>query len=143
MQTLLPDGTSQSSDTITALLRNSKTIAIVGLSSNPRRPSHQVASYLQSVGYNIVPVNPNEFEVLGQKVYPRLEDIREPIDIVDVFRRSEQIPAITDSAISIRAKALWLQQGITHAASAAKAQAAGLLVVQDACLFIEHKKRRL
>jgi uncharacterized protein len=129
-------------DPITDLLRESKTIAVVGLSSNPLRPSHEVASYLQGAGYQIIPVNPNESVVLGQKSYARLEDIPIPIDIVDVFRRPENVPAVTDSAIAIHAKCLWLQQGITHAQAAAKAQGAGLLVIQDACLFIEHKKRR-
>jgi predicted CoA-binding protein len=129
-------------DPITQLLRNSKTIAVVGLSSNPSRPSHEVASYLQTAGYTIVPVNPNESEVLGVKSYAILEDIPFPIDIVDVFRRPENVPAIANSAIVIHAKCLWLQQGITHAGAGAKAQAAGLLVVQDACLFLEHKKRR-
>jgi predicted CoA-binding protein len=130
-------------DPITDLLRESKTIAVVGLSSNPLRPSHEVASYLQRAGYQIIPVNPNESEVLGQKSYARLEDIPVPIDIVDVFRRVENVPAVADSAIAIRAKCLWLQQGITHAQAVAKAQAAGLFVIQDACLFVEHRKRRM
>jgi uncharacterized protein len=133
---------TNSPDPITQLLRKSKTIAVVGLSSNPMRPSHEVASYLQRAGYQIIPVNPNESEVLGQKSYARLEDIPVPIDIVDVFRRPDHIPGVVDSAIAIGAKCLWLQQGLTHALAAAKAQAAGLLVIQDACLFIEHKKRR-
>jgi hypothetical protein len=102
-----------------------------------------VASYLQRAGYQIIPVNPNESEVLGQKSYARLEDIPVPIDIVDVFRRVENVPAVADSAIAIRAKCLWLQQGITHAQAVAKAQAAGLFVIQDACLFVEHRKRRM
>jgi hypothetical protein len=130
-------------DPITDLLRESKTIAVVGLSSNPLRPSHEVASYLQRAGYQIIPVNPNESEVLGQKSYAHLEDIPVPIDIVDVFRRVENVPAVADSAIAIRAKCLWLQQGITHAQAVAKAQAAGLFVIQDACLFVEHRKRRM
>jgi uncharacterized protein len=131
------------SDSIPDLLRQSKTIAVVGLSSNPLRPSHEVASYLQSAGYQIIPVNPNESEVLGQRSYPRLEDVPVPIDIVDVFRRPEHVPAIADSAIAIHAKCLWLQQGITHVQAAAKARSAGLFVIEDACLFIEHKKRKL
>ena len=131
-----------SSDPIADLLRSSHTIAVVGLSSNPCRPSYEVASYLQSAGYKIIPVNPNESEVLGAKSYARLEDIPEPIDIVDVFRRSEDVPPVADSAIAIHAKVLWLQQEITHPASAEKARAAGLTVVEDACLLIEHKKRR-
>ncbi len=134
---------ANSVDPITDLLRESKTIAVVGLSSNPLRPSHDVASYLQRAGYQIIPVNPNESEVLGQKSYAHLEDIPVPIDIVDVFRRPENVPAVADSAIAIRAKCLWLQQGIIHIQAAAKAQAAGLLVIQDACLFVEHKKRRM
>ena len=137
----LPGNASPSPDPIRDLLRSSKTIAVVGLSSNPRRPSHDVASYLQRAGYKIVPVNPNESEVLGEKSYPRLEDIPFPIDIVDVFRRPEEILPVADSAIAIHAKALWLQQGIINAEAAAKAHAAGLLVVQDACLFVEHKRR--
>ncbi len=138
----LPDNTPNFPDPVTDLLRHSKIIAVVGLSSNPRRPSHQVAAYLQSTGYKIIPVNPNESEVLGQKAYPRLEDVPEPVDIVDVFRRPGEVPAIADSAIAIHAKALWLQQGITNEQAAAKARAAGLLVVEDACLFVEHRKRR-
>ena len=142
MQIHVPGTIANSRDPITDLLRTSKTIAVVGLSSDPRRPSHEVAAYLQSAGYKIIPVNPNESEVLGEKSYARLEDIREPIDIVDVFRRPEEVPPIADSAIAIKAKALWLQQGITNAQAATKAHAAGLLVVEDACLLVEHKKRR-
>jgi len=129
-------------DPIRDLLRASNAIAVVGLSSNKMRPSHGVAAYLQSAGYKIVPVNPNESEVLGEKAYARLEDIPFPIDIVDVFRRPENVPAVADSAIAIGAKALWLQQGIAHAEAAARAHAAGLFVVEDACLFVEHKRRR-
>jgi len=142
MQIHLPDDTIKSRDPITDLLRTSKTIAVVGLSSNRRRPSHEVAAYLQSAGYRIIPVNPNESEVLGEKSYARLEDIREPIDIVDVFRRSEEVPPVADSAIAVKAKALWLQQGISNEAAAEKAHAAGLLVVEDACLLVEHKRRK-
>ena len=138
----LPPTVPQFPDPIRDLLRSSKTIAVVGLSSKPSRPSHEVASYLQRMGYKIVPVNPNESEVLGEKSYARLEDVPLAIDIVDVFRRSEEVPPIADSAIAIHAKALWLQQGITHSASAAKAHHAGLLVVEDACLFVEHKLRQ-
>ena len=142
MQIHVPDSAPNSREPITELLRTSKTIAVVGLSSDPRRPSHEVAAYLQTAGYRIIPVNPNESEVLGEKSYARLEDIREPIDIVDVFRRREEVPPIADSAIAVKAKALWLQQGITNEAAAEKAHAAGLLVVEDACLFVEHKRRR-
>jgi uncharacterized protein len=138
----LPGNSPEASDPIADLLRHSKTVAVVGLSPNPLRPSHGVASYLQSVGYKIIPVNPNVSEVLGEKSYARLEDVPVPIDIVDVFRRPQEVSSVADSAIAIQAKSLWLQQGITHAAAAKRAQAAGLLVIEDACLFIEHKKRR-
>jgi len=137
-----PDGARPAGDAIAPILRNSKTIAVVGLSSNPLRPSHGVASYLQSAGYKIIPVNPNESEVLGQKSYARLEDIPEPVDIVDVFRRSEDVSPVADSAIAIGAKILWLQQGITNPEATAKAHAAGLTVIEDACLLVEHKKRK-
>jgi predicted CoA-binding protein len=138
----LPNDAKSSSDPILDLLRSSKTIAVVGLSSNPARPSNEVAAYLQSAGYRIIPVNPNESEVLGEKSYARLEDIPEPIDIVDVFRRSEDVPPVVDSAIAIKAKILWLQLGVKNAASAEKARTAGLTVIENACLLIEHKKRR-
>ena len=131
-----------SPDPIADILRQSKTIAVVGLSSNPARPSNHVAEYLQSVGYRIIPVNPNETEVLGAKAYARLEDIPERVDIVEVFRRAEEVPPIANSAIAIGAKILWLQQGITDESAAENARAAGLSVVQDACMLIEHKKRR-
>lgn len=138
---LNPDS-PQSTDPIADILRASKTIAVVGLSSDRLRPSYEVAAYLQSAGYKIIPVNPNETEVLGQKSYARLEDVPEPVDIVDVFRRPENVPPIADSAIAIRAKVLWLQQGITNEAAAAKSSASGLTVIEDACLLVEHKKRR-
>jgi uncharacterized protein len=138
----LPDNTSTPADVIGTLLREAKTIAVVGLSSNPLRPSHEVASYLQAVGYTIVPVNPNETEVLGQKAYPRLEDVPVPIDIVDVFRRPAEVPRVADSAVAIRAKALWLQLGIANAGAAERARAGGLIVVEDACMLVEHKKWR-
>jgi predicted CoA-binding protein len=138
----LSDAAPRSADPINDILRASKTIAVVGLSSDPRRSSHEVASYLQSVGYKIIPVNPNETEVLGQRSYARLEDVREPIDIVDVFRRPEAVPLAADSAVAVGAKVLWLQLGITHTAAAEKAHDAGLTVIEDACLLVEHKKRK-
>jgi uncharacterized protein len=138
----LPESVPKSADPVTDLLRQSKTIAVVGLSSDPMRPSHGVAAYLQSAGYTIIPVNPNESVVLGEKSYARLEDIPVPIDIVDVFRRPELVPPVAESAIAIHAKCLWLQQGITNEAAAEKAQAAGLVVIEDACLMIEYKRRK-
>jgi predicted CoA-binding protein len=120
------------------ILRSTRTIAVVGLSSNPDRSSHSVAAYLQSQGYRIIPVNPKETEVLGEKAYARLEDIPEPVDCVNVFRRPEHVPEIVDAAIRIGAKALWLQQGITHE-STERARAAGLLVVEDRCMYLAHR----
>src|SRR5580704_592473 len=126
----LPNSANPSTDPILDLLRSSKTIAVVGLSSNPARPSNAVAAYLQSVGYRIIPVNPNESEVLGEKSYARLEDIPDPIDIVDVFRRSENVPPVADSAIAIKAKVLCLQLGLENTASSEKASAVGLTVIE-------------
>jgi len=122
------------------ILSECRTIAVVGLSSNPSRPSFGVAEYMQRHGYRIIPVNPQETEVLGEKCYARLEDVPEKIDCVDVFRRSEFVPAITDSAIAIGARALWLQLGIVDDASLERARVADLLAVQDRCLLIEHKR---
>jgi hypothetical protein len=142
MKLHLPANSNPTEDPVADILRNSKTIAVVGLSSNPARPSHEVAAYLQGAGYRIIPVNPNESEVLGAKSYARLEDIPEKIDIVEVFRRSEDVPEVADSAMAIGANVLWMQLGIENAAAAEKAHAAGLAVIENACLLIEHKKRR-
>jgi hypothetical protein len=129
-------------DPVLELLKRSRTIAVVGLSSKPHRPSHGVAAYLQAAGFRIIPVNPLEAEVLGEKSFPRLEDVPERIDIVDVFRRAEHVPETVSSAIRIDARAVWLQEGVVHEAAAAQARAAGLLVVMDACILKEHRKRR-
>jgi len=123
-------------------LRGAKTIAVVGLSSNPMRASNEVASYLKAVGYRIIPVNPNETEALGEKAYARLEDVPETVDIVDVFRRSEVLPGIADSAVKIGAKVLWMQLGIENSEAAEIGRKAGLVVVENACLLVEHKRRR-
>ncbi len=131
-----------SSDPIAEILRETKTIAVIGLSANPLRASFAVSEYLQRAGYRIIPVNPNEKEVLGETCYARMEDIPERIDMVDVFRRAEYILPLAESAIKVGAKTLWLQLGIEHAAAARLAYHAGLNVVEDACLLIEHKKRR-
>jgi predicted CoA-binding protein len=114
---------------------------VVGLSSNPARPSHGVASYLQDAGYRIIPVNPNEREVLGARSYARVEDVPEKIEIVDIFRRAEDVPPVVEGAIRAGAKVVWMQLGIANDAAAEKARAAGLTVVMDACILIEHKKR--
>ena len=124
------------------ILRDAKAIAVVGLSSNPARASNEVAAYLKRVGYRIIPVNPNETEVLGEKAYARLEDVPETVDIVDVFRRSEDVPPVADSAIAVKAKVLWMQLGIENAEAAEKARKVGLAVVENACLLVEHKRRR-
>src|SRR5438876_518231 len=108
------------------LLQNTRTIAVVGLSEKVDRPSHHVAAYLQAQGYRIIPVNPGVVSVLGERSYPTLRDIPEPVDMVDVFRRSEAVPAIAQEAIAMGAKSLWLQEGVTHEDAAAQAKAAGL-----------------
>ncbi|HEY8716449.1 MAG TPA: CoA-binding protein [Candidatus Acidoferrum sp.] len=130
-------------DVISEILEKYKTIAVVGLSSNPARPSFGVARYMQSAGFRIIPVNPNETEVLGEKSYPRLEDIpnAHDIEIVDIFRRAHFIPPIVDSAIAIGARVVWMQQGISNEPAAQKARAASLQVIQDACILIEHRLR--
>lgn len=122
------------------LLLNSKTIAVVGLSAKPQRDSHLVAAYLQKAGYRIIPVNPAESRILGEACYPDLEAIPQPLDVVNVFRRSEFVPQIAEQAVSIGAKALWLQLGVRHDKAAEKARQAGLIVVQDLCLKIEHAR---
>ena len=127
-------------DTIAAILKSAKTIAVVGLSSKPHRASFGVARYLQSVGYRIVPVNPRESEVLGERAYARLEDVPVRIDVVDVFRRSEHVPEIVESAIRVGAKAIWLQEGVVHEGAAERARQAGLLVVMDRCMLKEHAR---
>jgi len=122
------------------IFKDSKTIAVVGLSSNPARPSHSVARYLQSQGYKIIPVNPKEKEVLGEKAYPDLLSIPEKVDMVDIFRRSEDVPPIVDQAIQIKAKVVWMQEGIVNEEAAKKASDAGLTVIMDKCMYKEHLK---
>jgi predicted CoA-binding protein len=141
MRVLLPDGAVARADAILELLKKHKTIAVVGLSSNPMRPSHGVTEYMQGAGYRIIPVNPNEREVLGEKSYGRLEDVPEKIDIVNVFRRAEEVPPVVESAIRVGAKVVWMQSGIENEAAAEKALAAGLVVVEDACILVEHQRR--
>lgn len=142
MRLLLPQGSTPGADVVSAILREYKTIAVVGLSSDEMRPSYGVAAYLQSVGYRIIPVNPNETEVLGEKSYAKLEDVPEKIEIVDIFRRPEEVLAAVDGAIRVGAKVVWMQLGVINEAAAEKARAAGLTVVMDACLLVEHKRRR-
>jgi hypothetical protein len=122
------------------ILRAVRTIAVVGLSSNKFRPSYEVSGYMQRAGYRIIPVNPAESEVLGEKAYASLEEVPTQIHLVNVFRRPEYVPEIVESAIRIGAKAIWLQQDIVHEAAARRAREAGLLVVMDRCLFLEHRR---
>jgi predicted CoA-binding protein len=142
MKLLLPDGAPASADPIFDILAHYKTIAVVGLSSDPTRPSYGVTEYMQSAGYHIIPVNPNETDVLGEPSYASLEEVPQKIEIVNIFRRPEDVPPVVDAAIRAAAKVIWMQLGIANQAAAEKARAAGITVVMDACLLIEHKKRR-
>jgi predicted CoA-binding protein len=126
--------------TIPEILKSSRTIAVVGLSGSPMRPSNGVATYLQRAGYRIIPVNPNVAEVLGERSYARLEEVPEKIDMVDIFRRPEHVPEIVESAIRIGAKVVWMQEGVVHETAAARARQAGLEVVMDRCTLKEHRK---
>ena len=123
---------------IAAILKNYRVVAVVGLSPEPDRPSYRVAAYLQQHGYRIVPVNPGCTEILGEKCYPGLKDIPFPVEIVDIFRKVEAIPAIVAEAIAIGAKVVWMQLGLVEPGAARQARAAGLEVVMDRCLKIEH-----
>lgn len=142
MKVLLPEGVEPGGDPILDILKKYKTIAVVGLSSNPLRPSHSVSQYLQASGYDIIPVNPNESQVLNEKSYARIEDVPEKIEVVDIFRRPEHIPSVVEDAIRAGVKVIWMQLGIENQAAAEKARAAGLTVVMDACMLIEYRKRR-
>ena len=130
-----------SADPAEKILKSARTIAVVGLSANPRRPSHGVARYLQRAGYRIIPVNPNVAEVLGERAYPTLGALPGPVDVVEVFRRSEFAGAIVDEAIAIGAGAVWLQDGVVDEAAAERARAAGLDVVMDDCMMRRHAAR--
>jgi predicted CoA-binding protein len=125
---------------IADLLRSAHTIAVVGLSSKRYRPSYGVTEYMQSAGYRIIPVNPFEKEILGEKAYPELSGVPGRIDIVDIFRRSEFVPPIVETAIRIGARAIWMQEGVVHEEAAAQARAAGLEVVMDRCILKEHRR---
>jgi hypothetical protein len=131
-------------DSIGEILSSAKTIAVVGLSSKCFRASYGVSQYMQAAGYRIIPVNPHETEVLGEKAYPTLESIPvgTKIDIVDIFRRSEEVPEVVEAAIRIGARAIWMQEGVVNEAAAEKARRAGLAVVMDLCILKEHRARR-
>lgn len=120
------------------LLTEARTIAMIGASSNPDKASYGIMQQLQKRGYHVIPINPRETEVLGERAYASLADVKEPIDIVDVFRRAEDTPAIADEAVKVGAKALWLQTGIVSDDAAARAEAGGLLAVMDACIAATH-----
>jgi hypothetical protein len=122
------------------ILKDYRTIAMVGLSPNPARPSHMVASYLKENGYKIIPVNPKAGEILGEISYPTLSSIPERVDVVDIFRRSHEVAAIVQGAITIGARAVWMQEGVKHAEAAELARKAGLLVVMDKCMLKEHRR---
>jgi predicted CoA-binding protein len=141
MKVYWPDGAAAPADPISEVLRDTTTIAVVGLSANPARPSYGVSAYMQSAGFRIIPVNPNETEVLGEKSYARLEDVPVKIDLVDIFRRAEDVGPVVTSAIAIGAKSVWMQLGIANAEAANMARAAGLKVVENACVMVEHGKR--
>ncbi|TMG32016.1 MAG: CoA-binding protein [Chloroflexi bacterium] len=132
----------QPPDVADRILESARTIAVVGLSPDPRRPSHGVARYLQRAGYRIIPVNPNIDEVLGERAYSSLREVPERVDVVDVFRRSEFVGPIVDDAIAMRAHALWLQDGVIDKPAADRARAAGLDVVMDDCMMRRHAQRR-
>ncbi len=129
-------------ETIKRILDELRTIAVVGLSSKSTRPSHGVAAYMQRYGYRVIPVNPNEREVLSEKAYASLGEVPEGIDLVDVFRRSEEAGAAVDEAIAIGAKAVWLQEGVIDHVAARRAVDAGLMVVMDRCWLKEHVRRK-
>ncbi|HXM45482.1 MAG TPA: CoA-binding protein, partial [Bryobacteraceae bacterium] len=126
--------------TIPELLKTSRTIAVVGLSSKRFRPSYGVAEYMQRNGYRIIPVNPFLQTVLGEKCYPDLDSIPERVDIVDIFRRVDFVPEIVEAAIRIKARAVWMQEGIVHAEAADRAKGAGLDVVMDRCILKDHRR---
>ena len=126
--------------TIGRVLAESRVVAVVGLSDNPQRPSYRVARYLQSHGYRVIPVNPTLPEVLGEKSYPDLDAVPGPVDVVDIFRREEEAPAIVEAAIRKGAWAVWMQEGVVNETAARRARAAGVLVVMDRCMLKEHSR---
>ena len=128
-------------DTIREILEECKTLAVVGLSSKPARPSYGVSAYMKAHGYRIIPVNPNEQSIFGEKAHAALDEVPEPFEVVVVFRRSEFVPEVVQAAIRKHAKVVWMQEGVVHEEAAARARAAGLFVVQDRCILKEHAKR--
>jgi uncharacterized protein len=128
-------------DPVTELLKKAKTIAVVGLSNSPLRPSHGVSAYMQNQGYRIIPVNPNIKEVLGEAAYASLVDVPEKIDIVNVFRRSECVGEVVDQAIQLKVPAIWMQEDVINEVAAERARKHGIFVVMDRCILKEHRAR--
>jgi uncharacterized protein len=141
----MPDEETMTADTdrIAEVLKTAKNIAVVGLSDNPMRASYGVAKYMEQHGYRIIPVNPSVQTAIGHKAYPNLSDVPDPIDIVNVFRRPEAVPAIVDDVIKLKVPVLWLQETVVHEEAAEKARRAGVYVVMDRCILKEHRARRL
>ena len=133
---------STEAEHIADLLKRSKTIAVVGLTDNPLRPSYGVSDYMQSQGYRIIPVNPKVSDSLGEKAYASLLDVPEKIDIVNIFRRPEAVPEVVDQAIELNVPAIWMQEGVVHEEAAEKARKAGIFVVMDRCILKEHMRYR-
>ncbi len=129
------------SDPIRDILEKYKTLAVVGLSSKPTRPSNGVSAYMKAQGYRIIPVNPNEQSVLGEKAYASLDDLPEPVEAVVIFRRPAFVPGVVQAAIRRHARVVWMQEGVIHEEAASRARAAGIFVVQDRCILKEHAKR--
>ena len=129
------------SDPVTDLLKRSQTIAVVGLSNSPMRPSHGVSAYMQSHGYRIIPVNPKIRGSLGEKAYGSLLEVPEKIDVVNIFRRSEFVEEVVDQAIRLKVPVIWMQEGVVHENAAQKARAAGIFVIMDRCILKEHRAR--
>lgn len=141
VEVIIPEPiTVQDDATLRRILTESRVVAVVGLSADPTRPSHQVASYLQRQGYRIIPVNPTIQEVLGEPSYPDLLSVPEPVDVVDIFRPARYVPEIVEQAIAKGAKVIWMQLGVIHFEAAQRAQEAGLLVVMDRCMKMEHQR---
>lgn len=133
--------TKTEADQIGEILQRAKTIAVVGLSNDPLRPSYGVAAYLQGQGYRVIPVNPQIPSALGETAYPSLVDVPDKIDVVDIFRRPEFVEQVVDQAIQLKVPAVWMQEDVIHEKAAQKARAAGIFVVMDRCILVEHRAR--
>lgn len=127
---------------IRRILRTARVIATVGFSTDPEKPSHQIPAYLQDQGYRVIPVHPRAGEIRGQRAYPDLRSVPEPVDVVQIFRPADEVPAIVEEAIEIGARAVWMQEGIVHPEAAARARQAGLEVVMDRCMRVEHRRMK-